>query len=192
MSAAQAAACPVEGRMPEIYLDAALSGNGWIVRKGDVINVGFGRVGAGALASHVSAYVEYLRSIGRLPPGTPTAWPGHAYLVRETTSRAPAGERVLLVGDAAGLARGCSGEGIRAAVESGLAAAETVMAARGSYDCASLSAYRSRLNERLGPVSAGSGVANLLPSALRTRLGRALLGSRRLTRRLLLDRWLAA
>jgi flavin-dependent dehydrogenase len=99
---------------------------------------------------------------------------------------------VLLVGDAAGLARGCSGEGIRAAVESGLAAAETVMAARGSYDCASLSAYRSRLNERLGPVSAGSGVANLLPSALRARIGRALLGSRRLTRRLLLDRWLAA
>ena len=192
MSAAQAAACPVEGRMPEIYLDRDLSGYGWVVRKGDVINVGFGRVGAGGLASHVSAYVEYLRSIGRLPPGTPTAWPGHAYLVRETTRRAPDGERVLLVGDAAGLARGCSGEGIRAAVESGLAAAETVIAARGSYGRASLCSYRSRLDDRLGPASTRSGVADLLPPALRARIGRALLGSRLLTRRFLLDRWLAA
>jgi flavin-dependent dehydrogenase len=192
MSAAQAAACPVEGRMPEIYLDRDLSGYGWIVRKGDVLNVGFGRVGRGGLASHVSAYVDHLRQSGRLAPGMPAAWPGHAYLVRETSRRAPDGERVLLVGDAAGLARGCSGEGIRAAIESGLAAAETVIAARGSYDRASLSAYRSRLDERLGPVAAGSGTASLLPPAVRARIGRALLGSRRLTRRLLLDRWLAA
>jgi geranylgeranyl reductase family protein len=191
MDAAQEAACVVDAQTPEIYLDRDFSGYGWIVRKGRVLNVGFGRLGAAGLASHLAAFVEYLQAVGRLPAGTPMAWPGHAYLLRETTVRKPCGERALLVGDAAGLARGCSGEGIRPAIESGLAAAETLIAARGTYDQDLLRAYRSRLDARLGPMPARSGVVSLLPLPLRSWIGGSMLASRYLTRRFLLDRWLS-
>jgi geranylgeranyl reductase family protein len=189
MDATQEAACTVDGSAPEIYLDRDLTGYGWIVRKGGVLNVGFGRLGASGLASHVAAFVEHMQNLGRLPPGTPAEWPGHAYLLRETAARALVGDRVLLIGDAAGLARGCSGEGIRPAIESGLAAADTLIAARGSYGRAALESYRSRLDGRLGPVCASSEAARI-PPRVRSRIALLLLRSRWFTRRFLLDRWL--
>jgi flavin-dependent dehydrogenase len=190
MDPAQEAACAVDASTPEIYLDRDLTGYGWIVRKGGVLNVGFGRLGAGGLASHVSAFAEHLRKLGRLPPGTPVAWPGHAYLLRETTARGLVDDGVLLVGDAAGLARGRSGEGILPAIESGLAAADTLIAARGSYGRESLESYRARLDGRLGPVSSGSGLAQVLPSRVRSWIAAPLLTSHGFTRRFLLDPWL--
>jgi flavin-dependent dehydrogenase len=190
MDEAQAAACTIDATTPEIYLDRDLTGYGWIVRKGSVLNVGFGRLGADGLASHVAAFVEHLQNLGRLPAGTPLEWPGHAYLLRETTARALVGDRVLLVGDAAGLARGCSGEGIRPAIESGLAAADTLIAARGSYGRAALAPYRARLGGRLGPISAPSRVARFLPPRVRSSIAAPLLASHWCTRRFLLDRWL--
>lgn len=156
-----------------------------------MLNVGFGRLGTEGMAGRVAAFVECLRALGRLPEGTPEEWPGHAYLLRETTMRAPVGDRVLLVGDAAGLARGCSGEGIRPAIESGLAAADTLIAARGAYTMASLVAYQSMLDARLGPASAGRGFTRMLPGPVRAWIAGPLLASRRLTRRFVLDRWLS-
>jgi len=192
MDAAQEAACEVDATTPEIYLDPDLSGYGWIVRKGSVLNVGFGRLGTDGLASHVAAFLRYVEGLGRLPAGSPVEWPGHAYLLRETTSRIPAGDRVLLVGDAAGLARGCSGEGIGPAIESGLAAADTLIAARGSYDGASLlPAYRSRLDARLGPASVRDDFARALSHRVPPSIVRPLFASRWFTRRFLLDRWLS-
>jgi menaquinone-9 beta-reductase len=191
MDTAQEAACAVGAHMPEIYLDRDFSGYGWIVRKGGVLNIGFGRLGAAGLAAHASAFVQYVQALGRLPAGTPMAWPGHAYLLRETTARIPVGDRVLLVGDAAGLARGCSGEGIRPAIESGLAAADTLIAAREPYDRASLLSYTTRLDARLGLKPVRSDAAALLPPSIRGWIGRSMLASRRLTRRVLLDRWLS-
>jgi len=190
MDAGQEAACRVDASMPEIYLDRDLTGYGWIVRKGSFLNVGFGRLGANALASHVAAFVEHVQRLGRLPVGSPTEWPGHAYLLRETSARTLVGDRVLLAGDAAGLARGCSGEGIRPAIESGLAAADVLIAARGSYGSASLQSYRLRLDGRLGPVSARSGAARVLPSRGRSWIAAPLLSTHWFTRRFVLDRWL--
>ena len=48
---------------------------------------------------------------------------GHAYVVRRQAPRRLAGPRFMLVGDAAGLARDLSGEGIGPAIRSGLLAA---------------------------------------------------------------------
>lgn len=192
MDAAQQAACRVSGSTPEIYFERDLSGYGWMVRKGNVLNVGFGRIGARGLAARIAAFTSHLRDLGRLPAGIPTDWPGHAYLVRETTRRTIVGDSMLLAGDAAGLARGCSGEGIGPAVESGLAAAETIIAARGAYGAAALDSYRSRLDARLGPAPSGASLAGLLPAGVRSWVARSLLGSAGLTRRFVLDRWLQA
>ena len=51
------------------------------------------------------------------------------------------------MGDAAGLAYPESGEGIRPAVESGLLAADTIVAARGEYSFENLERYRECLED---------------------------------------------
>jgi flavin-dependent dehydrogenase len=53
---------------------------------------------------------------------------GHAYVVRRRAPRRLAGPRFMLVGDAAGLARDLSGEGIGPAIRSGLLAATAALA----------------------------------------------------------------
>jgi 2-polyprenyl-6-methoxyphenol hydroxylase-like FAD-dependent oxidoreductase len=65
---------------------------------------------------------------------------------------------VLLVGDAAGLAYPQSGEGIRPAVESGLLAASTIIAAGRTYSLDRLLDYERRLWARL-PAGGESGSA---------------------------------
>ena len=67
-----------------------------------------------------------------MPSGATYKWHGHAYLLASAAGRRVVDDGVVLVGDAAGLAYPQSGEGIRPAVESGLMAAETILAARGS------------------------------------------------------------
>jgi flavin-dependent dehydrogenase len=189
MTAAQQAACPVSSEMPEIYFCRDLAGYGWIVRKGIFLNVGFGRRGAERLRTHVAAFVEVLEGWGRLPPGTPTGWPGHPYLLYESTPRQLLDEGVVLVGDSAGLAYSQSGEGIRPAIESGLLAAETIIKADGRYDRERLEGYRRRLVARLGPPGPRHDLARWLPRSLRVSLARRLLRSGRFARRVLLDRW---
>ena len=58
---------------------------------------------------------------------------------------------VVWIGDAAGLAYSESGEGIGPAVQSGLMAAETILAARGDYRLESLDSYCRRMEARFGP-----------------------------------------
>jgi flavin-dependent dehydrogenase len=73
--------------------------------------------------------VSALRAAGRLPADLPIEpFRGHAYVVRRRAPRRLAGDRFCLVGDAAGLARDLSGEGIGPAIKSGLLAAEAVEA----------------------------------------------------------------
>jgi flavin-dependent dehydrogenase len=53
---------------------------------------------------------------------------------------------MMLIGDSAGLSYPQSGEGIRPAVESGLLAADTIIAADGNYDSEHLEPYRQSTN----------------------------------------------
>ncbi|PYN85177.1 MAG: NAD(P)/FAD-dependent oxidoreductase [Candidatus Rokuibacteriota bacterium] len=136
---------------PELYVEPDLKGYGWYFPKGDVLNVGVGCVaGPGAdLPRRRDALVRALRAAGRLPADLPIEpFRGHAYVVRRRAPRKLAGDRFCLVGDAAGLARDLSGEGIGPAIKSGMLAAEAVEArlARG----AGLEAYAAAIVRRYG------------------------------------------
>jgi hypothetical protein len=95
-----------------------------------------------------------------------------------------------LVGDAAGLAYPESGEGIRPAIESGLIAAHTIVAAEGDYSASQLEPYRELLNARLQPKqNAFESLARVIPQAAREICGRALLRNRSFCRNIVCDRW---
>ena len=141
---------------PELYVEPDLKGYGWYFPKGDVLNVGVGCVsGPGAdLPRRRDTLVSALRAAGRLPADLAIdPFRGHAYVVRRRAPRKLAGDRFCLVGDAAGLARDLSGEGIGPAIKSGLLAAEAVEARlrRG----AGLDTYAAAIVRRYGSGEAG-------------------------------------
>jgi geranylgeranyl reductase family protein len=116
---------------PELYVEPDLKGYGWYFPKEDVLNVGIGCVsGPGVdLPRRRDALVATLRASGRLPADLRIEpFRGHAYVVRRRAPRRLAGEGFCLAGDAAGLARDLSGEGIGPAIRSGILAAEAVAA----------------------------------------------------------------
>jgi menaquinone-9 beta-reductase len=116
---------------PELYVEPDLRGYGWYFPKRDWVNIGIGCTGGndGSLPQRREALLQALRASGRLPAGLPIApFKGHAYVVRRQAPRRIIGPRFCLVGDAAGLARDLSGEGIGPAIRSGRLAAEAVSA----------------------------------------------------------------
>jgi geranylgeranyl reductase family protein len=118
-------------RAPELYVEPDLRGYGWYFPKQDFLNIGVGCTagGDGSLPRRRDALVAALRASGRLPDDMPIEpFKGHAYVVRRRAPRRLSGARFMLVGDAAGLARDLSGEGIGPAIRSGILAAETAQA----------------------------------------------------------------
>jgi len=141
---------------PELYVEPDLKGYGWYFPKDDVRNIGIGVVsGPGAnLPRRRDALVASLRASGHLPADLPIEpFRGHAYVVRRRAPRRLAGPGFCLIGDAAGLARDLSGEGIGPAIRSGLWAADAVEAhvRRGS----SLDTYADRIVRRYGRGETG-------------------------------------
>lgn len=177
--------CPVSGEAPELFFCADLRGYGWCVRKGDWLNVGFGRQGERTLPHHVDGFVAFLKERGRLPAQASLPMKGHAYLLYGATRRPVSGERFLLAGDAAGLAYAGSGEGIRPAIESGLMAARTLLASSRAYGAPELEPYARALRARYG---GGMSLGRLVPPGLAPLLARWVLGSERATRALIVDR----
>jgi geranylgeranyl reductase family protein len=136
---------------PELYVERDLKGYGWYFPKEGVLNIGIGVVsGPGAdLPRRRDALLAALHASGQLPPDLPIEpFRGHAYVVRRRAPRRLSGDRFCLVGDAAGLARDLSGEGIGPAIRSGLLAAEAVEARlrRG----AALESYGAQIVRRYG------------------------------------------
>jgi len=114
---------------PELYVEPDLRGYGWYFPKQDFINIGIGCTGGpdARLLERRDALVAALQASGRLPADLPIEpFKGHAYVVRRQAPRRLGGEGFCLVGDAAGLARDLSGEGIGPAIRSGRLAAEAV------------------------------------------------------------------
>jgi geranylgeranyl reductase family protein len=144
--------CAIESDVPELYFCRDLDGYGWCVRKGDYLNVGFGRRTSRDFHTHARAFADWLRTAQAVPARALDAasWRGHAYRLRGATP-AVAGEDVLLAGDAAGLAWPESGEGIAPAVESGIAAAQTIVAHRGRVPHAAAAAYRAAIGAAARP-----------------------------------------
>ena len=181
----RAAACRVSGDWPELFFWSDLLGYGWCVRKGEYLNVGAGRLSRNNFPAAVREFTAMLeaRGLSGLPP---VAWKGHAYLLNCTSRRRLVGDRMMLVGDAAGLALAPSGEGILSAIESGLMAAETILEAASDYSSDRLSSYTERIDERFGSRGRVRGLGGV-PSWARTAAARMLFASGWLTRRFLLE-----
>jgi len=180
--------------LPELFFEPDLRGYGWVVRKGDWLNVGLGRQDpAASLAPFVARFVARMQAQGKVPPAVEARFRGHAYLLHgERHGAAPrplVGDGVLLVGDAAGLAYPRSGEGIRPAVESGLLAARAIAEAAG--DPGKLARYAERIEARFGPRTPRRGLdpGAWLPSTWRQALAGRLLARERFARDVVLDRW---
>jgi menaquinone-9 beta-reductase len=131
-----------------------LTGYAWIVRKGDWLNVGIGGY-CRDLKERWLTLLTDLGARGLVDPVRLDPHAGHAYRVYDsTTLNSAVGDRYLLTGDAAGLAHDYSGEGIRAAIESGLDAAAVLreaLSGRGTPGRDALSPYLDRLRARWGP-----------------------------------------
>jgi flavin-dependent dehydrogenase len=149
------------------------------------VNIGLGRLDPHRLSEQVTGFVNYLKVDGKSDLHPPRRFAGHAYLVREFSTRRVAAPGVLLIGDAAGVAYSRSGEGIHPAVRSGLAAAETIIAGGGTIDEPAVSRYK----EALARLDEPAGIRIPLPSALAAWIGRSLMRSRRFVSRVVLDDW---
>jgi len=178
-------AARVEGLPPELLFCRDFEGYGWCVQKGEYLNVGIGRRDSRDFATHVRNFIALLEASGRLRPGTPLKWRGHAYFASGVGTRPLVGAGMIIVGDGAGLAYPESGEGIHPAIASGRLAAETLIAAHGRHAVEDLEPYASALG-RLHPPTRRPAAAIRSATAA---IGRLLLASPLFTRRVLLDRW---
>jgi len=179
-------ACRIREDQPALFFWPDLRGYGWCVRKGAYVNVGAGHLSRAGLASRVRTFAAMLRQRGMLTGPEVHPWKGHAYLLAPLSSRPLYDTGVLLAGDAAGLALAPSGEGILAAVESGLIAAETILASTQDYSRARLAVYADRIDARFGRRGRRQ-YASLVPDWLTAVASRVLLKSPRLTRRLIIE-----
>jgi geranylgeranyl reductase family protein len=180
----------VDGEKPELYFTCAFDGYGWCFRKGDHLNVGFGRLNARALPADSAGFVRFLEARRAVPMDLPLRWRGHAYLVSTTARPRVVENGVVLAGDAAGLAYPQSGEGIRPAIESGLLAAAAIVQASGRYSRDRLEPYARALHQRFASGGGPMGWLSLaLPSGLAAAIGPHVLRSRWMVRHLVLDRW---
>ncbi|HYR05576.1 MAG TPA: hypothetical protein VEP71_02740, partial [Gallionella sp.] len=150
------------------------------------LNIGLGREDNHRLPEQLKHFCGFLKRRGRIPQDTPDSFHGHAYLLYGHTARKRVDDSMLLVGDAAGLAYPQSGEGIRPAVESGLMAAATILAAKGDYSSGQLQPYAGRLAACFGAPASPSAVGSAF---LRNFLAGLLLGNKWFTRHVVLDRW---
>lgn len=189
MTPDQIAACQIEPETPELFFCPDLQGYGWCFRKGNYLNVGLGREGEQHLSAHVEAFCSFLRSRGKIGGEFPAQFHGHAYKLYRRTPRQVLHDRLLLIGDAAGLAYPQSGEGIRPAIESGLMAASVIRSAGGDYRKDVLHALQEQITGRFGARGRANALAGLLPAKLLQHLAGKLLGTRWFTRHILLDRW---
>ena len=171
---------------PEIYVEPDLRGYGWFFPKRDFINIGIGCTGGhdAGLRERRESLMAMLRASGRLPADLPLEpFKGHAYVVRRQAPRRLAGPGFCLVGDAAGLARDLSGEGIGPAIRSGRLAAAAV--GRLASDPRALEGYAREVVAYYGrgePGWLGRQVAKL-PEAVARAAVRVIVGSSAARRR---------
>ena len=175
---------------PELYVEPDLRGYGWYFPKQDFLNIGIGCTGGGdgSLPRRRDELVAALRASGRLPADLPVEpFKGHAYVVRRQAPRRLSGPRFCLVGDAAGLARDLSGEGIGPAIRSGRLAADAVAASLTTG--ATLDGYARQIIELYGPGEPGwlGRQVRRLPDAVARVAVRLVLGSSRARRRVVFD-----
>lgn len=172
---------------PALFFCRDLAGYGWCFRKGEYLNIGLGRTDPARLSAHVAQFRQFLADRQIADCGS-APWVGHAYQLYDHVQPLLVEERVLLVGDAAGLAYAQSGEGIRPAIESSLIAADVILAAEGRYGREGLAPYQTRLADRLGKPPSGN-LLGWLPAAWLHALASRLLVKKWFSRHVVMDKW---
>jgi flavin-dependent dehydrogenase len=114
-------------RTAVVELGSVPGGYGWVFPKGDHANLGVG--GWGSEGPRLRGHLERLARREGLAPGALADVRGHRLPMRRLGAT-PASERVLLVGDAAGLVDPLSGDGIYEAFVSARLAADAVLGGR--------------------------------------------------------------
>jgi flavin-dependent dehydrogenase len=178
----------LRGEIPELFFCEDLAGYGWCFRKGNFLNVGLGRLNSPGVTAHVQSFCQFLRDRGKVACDLPERFHGHAYRIYERIEPKLVDESVLFIGDAAGLAYPQSGEGIRPAVESGLLAADVLVAAAGDYSLPKLAPYASEIHKRFGTPRRGA-VSDWLPAAFLRFAAAKLMATHWFAKSVVLDRW---
>jgi len=179
--------CRIPAETPALFFCRDMKGYGWLFRKGRFLNVGLGRMDTRNLGRHTRDFCAFLEQRGDLVPGC-GPFKGHAYrLYQQQGGRTLVGDGVLLIGDAAGLARAQSGEGILGAIESAMLAGDTILEANGDYGRQRLEPYCARLASHFGTVREIPSSPAL--SGLVRFLGARLLSGSWFSRHIVLDRW---
>ena len=181
--------CRITAETPALYFCRDMKGYGWLFRKERFINVGLGRRDADNLGRHTKDFCAFLAQRGDLPANFSGRFQGHAYrLYERQEGRTCVSDGALLLGDAAGLARQQSGEGIQPAVESALLAADTILEANGNYCRDNLEPYARRLAGRFGGEDLKIPSLSIFSGILRF-VGARMLSSPWFARHIVLDRW---
>jgi len=189
MSPAQSRQCPVDGTAPELFFTTDLKGYGWVFRKGNYLNIGLGREDKRRLSSHVQRFCKDLTRTGLIPADLPKKFKGHAYLLYPHAKRKLVENRVLLIGDAAGLAYAQSGEGIRPAVESAILAAQVIRDCQSDFPASQLNTYVEELERRFGKRQPPGRLAERLPVNLKQSLAGQLMKNRWMSKNIVVKRW---
>ena len=189
MTPEQARLCPVQGDTPTLYFCRDLLGYGWLMRKGNYLNMGLGRLDRQNIGQHLREFQTFLEQRGEMPSSLAEGFHGHAYLLYGgNNGRSRVSDGALLIGDAAGIAHRQSGEGILPAIESAILAADTVIAAKGDYRRSCLEPYVAHLATRLGNGGRESAASPRM-SGLARFLGARFFESRWFARHIVLNRW---
>ena len=188
MTSDQVSQCNVHADIPELFFCEDLSGYGWVVRKGNFLNIGLGREDNHKLSEHIAQFRSLLIKQGKIPADTPEKFHGHAYLLYPHATRPLLQDGVLIIGDAAGLAYPQSGEGIRPAVESALLAAQVIKEANRDFSRTQLHIYQDKLVARLGKRDSKD-FSDYMPGWFMQSLAGVLLGSRWFVENVVVERW---
>ena len=179
----------IDQAVPELFFCRDLRGYGWCLRKGEYLNVGFGRFDPRSLPAATARFVAFLEARQKIPPRVSWRWRGHSYAVNAAPHRRIVDAGVLLVGDAAGAADPQSGEGIRQAVESGLLAAQTIIEAHGHFSRDRLEPYAASLEARFAGSPLSGALAWIVPDRIKTIIAGRLLEVPTFVKRVVLDQW---
>jgi flavin-dependent dehydrogenase len=109
-----------------IEFGAPAGGYGWLFPKGDHANLGVG--GWGVEGPRLREHLAHLARAYGVDPAAVADVRGHRLPMRRIGASMPARDRVLLVGDAAGLVDPLSGDGMYEAFTSARLAAEAILA----------------------------------------------------------------
>ena len=109
-----------------VELGSPAGGYGWLFPKGDHANLGVG--GWAEEGPHLRGHLARLARAYAVDPGAITEVRGHRLPMRRVGASTPGSDRILLVGDAAGLVDPLSGDGMYEAFVSARLAAEAILA----------------------------------------------------------------